>query len=95
MNSFAQISKKHSSFRPYFWAALMASIHISIILSPIRIFDLLPGDTGFIPYSILSVPMILSFVMLLRYRTWQERLVAWCTFAFSAVRIMSVGCIRG
>ena len=95
MNSFAQIPKRPSSFRAYFWAALMASIHISIILSPIQIFDLRAGDSGSIPYSILSLPMLLSFVMLLRYRTGTERFVAWCALIFSAVRIMSVGCIRG
>ena len=95
MTPLTQMFSRQSNFRAYFWAALMASIYISIILSPIRIFDLLPSDLGLIPYSILSVPMILSFVMMGCYRNRSERIVAWFAFVFSAVQMMLVGGVRG
>jgi hypothetical protein len=95
MNTLSQLSETPRRCRAHLWAAVIAAIHISIIVSPIRIFDLLPNDLGFIPYTILSVPMIMSFAMLASYRTRRERIIAWCAFVFSAVRMMSVGGIRG
>ena len=75
-------------------AAITVSIHLSILLSPIKIVDLRSGLLPIEQYLVLLVPLVWSIFIFLRYRNPRERVVSYCSLAATVLWFASVGSIR-
>ena len=75
-------------------AAITASIHLSVLLSPIQFMDLRSGLVPVEQYLVLLVPAAWSIFMFLRFRERRERIVSYCSFGATILWFISVGFIR-
>ncbi len=90
--SFASPRQRRS--RWHLLAAVTASIHLSILLSPIQFMDLRSGLVPIEQYLVLLVPTAWSIFMFLRFRERRERIVSYCSLGATVLWFMSVGFIR-